>query len=736
MNGTSHEAMVKYKVVLNHHRQYSLLPVTVKNPSGWKEVGKEGSKQTCLDYVQAVWTRMTPVGSNKVAEKQHASLKQKSTPKDFCPGDGIHYYFEKRVQKAPDACALIFEDRQLSYRQLNGRANQLANYLTTLGVGPNVSVGLYIERSAEMVIGLLGILKTGGTYVPLDPTYPKARFTFILKDTRISVLVTKERHLDSVGHLKMVKVCLDRDWTDIRRYSEENIICRISENTLSHVIYTSGSTGKPKGVAVSHASLRHNVQTIKDVLGIGCQDIYLHTASIAFTSSLRQLLVPLTAGATTVIASDEQRTNPLALIDVITRHQVTVWDTVAAFFENGLYALDRMADYREQFLSNSKLRLILSSGGELPSDLPMRWLQLAGDNVRLVNMYGQTETIGNILVHPILNKGGTQENVVPIGMPINGVNAYLLDESLQPVLDGRPAELHIDGKSLANGYFNQPGLTAEKFVPHPFSKERGARLYKTGDTARLLPDGTLAYVGRVDFQISISGFRIEPGEIEAALKTHGPIRDAVVTARQDGAGDKRLVAYLVPWEKDGLRIDALQHMLRTKLPVYMIPSVFVFLNALPRLPNGKLDRNNLPEPEWKRTHLSRPYLAPRGELQRFISNLWCDILKLDRIGGDDKFFELGGNSLLAARFVNKVQHELGVFIPIVSLFEAPTVKSYAVLLKRRYPEAVTAKFPQVPILPDNIPTKLKGGPTRSSKTMRNQQAYRQRMLRQAHRNRA
>jgi amino acid adenylation domain-containing protein len=679
-----------YKVVINPQEQYSIWPVNKKNPKGWKDTLESGEKVECLAYIKDVWTDMRPLSLRKkmAINAQNASGPNSNHQYDRC----VHHLFEEQAMRKPESAAIIFEEKQISYRELNRRANQVAHYLRSTGVMPEVKVGLSIERSIEMIVGMLGILKSGGVYVPLDPVYPQKRLQSVIQNSQIKVLLTQEHLLQqfpiTIGNIVLV----DKDWPIISQQEIKNTVNNLSAENLSHVIYTSGSTGTPKGAMVAHGSLRNNVQSLVARLGISSDDVYLQTASIAFTSSIRQLLVPLSVGATVLLATAEQRKNPLALFDMVKKYDVTILDTVATFWENLTHTLTHMdTGLKNHYLAN-KLRLILSSGGELPSRVPIRWRTHFNQNTRLVNMYGQTETIGNILVYQIPDQHNLKTEIVPLGPPLDNIDVYLMDELMNSVEAGSEGEICIGGPNIARGYIDQPELTAEKFIPNPFGRIPGERLYRSGDRGRRLTDSTIEFIGRVDFQINIRGFRIEPSEVETVIKRHPGVSEAVAVACDDSNGDRRLVAYIVSDNDNKPTIEALRGLLDANLPDYMIPSVFVMLDALPRLPSGKIDRRQLPRPEQKRPELGQAYVRPRSELQQYLANLWCDILMLDKVGIYDRFFELGGTSILAARFVNKLQAELGEFIYIVSVFEAPTIKAYADFLKNHYAHAVARKF--------------------------------------------
>lgn len=681
-----------YKVVVNHEEQYSLWPAGDENPCGWRDTGKTGLRMHCLAYIKEVWTDMRPLSLRN--RKKKISCESNGNQLDYPKNACVHHLFEDQALRTPEAVAIIFGEQQINYAELNRRANQVAHQLQSLGVRPEIKVGLSIERSIEMVVGLLGILKSGGVYVPLDPVYPQKRLQSVIQNAQIQVLLTQDHLIDRYMAYSGKRLLIDKDCPIISKQGNENTIDGLSTANLSHIIFTSGSTGTPKGVMVAHGSLCDNVQSLPEKLGITAEDVYLQTASIAFTSSLRQLLVPLSVGATVIIATAEQRTNPLALFDLVKQKNVSILDTVASFWENFTRTLTDMDAGQRNFLLDNKLRMILSSGGELPSRIPTRWRTQFEHGARLINMYGQTETIGNILVYPIPEQDDPHTEIVPLGLPLNNFEVYLMDDYLNPVAASVDAELCIGGPNLARGYINQPELTAEKFIPNPFSNAPGARLYRTGDLGRLLSDTAIEFVGRIDFQVNIRGFRIEPGEIEAVIKKHSGVSETVVIARDDPYGDKRLVAYVVAGSDEKITIEELRKLLNANLPDYMVPTVFVVLDSLPRLPNGKIDRCSLPEPEQKRPDLGQAYVPPRSELQRYLTNLWCNLLRLDKIGIHDRFFELGGTSILAARFVNRLQIELSEFIYIVSVFEAPTIAEYADFLKSHYAHAIANNFPQ------------------------------------------
>ncbi|WP_017318022.1 non-ribosomal peptide synthetase [Mastigocladopsis repens] len=621
------------------------------------------------------------------AERHQLLYEWNDTHADYPRDKCIYELFEQLVERTPDTTVLMYEEQQLTYRQLNTRANQLAHYLRTLGVGPEVLVGIFVERSLEMVVGLLGILKAGGAYVPLDPTYPKERLAFMLQNSQPRVFLTQECLITELPEHTAQVVCLDTDWHSITQHSEENLNQTATTANLAYVIYTSGSTGKPKAVQVTHANLCHYAQAMGRALGITAEDVYMHTASIAFSSSVRQLMVPLAGGATVKIATSEQRKDPRALFAGIKKYDVTVVDTIPSYWRNSIHTLSGLEPGTRQALLDNKLRLIVTTGEPLLSDIPPQWTFGFQHGAQLINMYGQTETSGTVAVYPIPAQQDERGKIVPLGRPIANTQIYLLDAHLQPVPIGVVGELHIGGGGPARGYLNRPELTAEKFIPNPFSQEEGARLYKTGDLARYLQDGNIEFIGRSDYQVQIRGFRIELGEIEAVLSQHPSVLQTVVIAREDVRGDKRLVAYVVPNQEPAPIISDLRRFLKEKLPEYMIPSAFVLLESFPLTPTGKVNRNTLPAPDLAKQDPDATFVAPRNELERQLAEIWEEVLHVQSIGVKDNFFDLGGHSLLAVHLFAQVEQKFGKKLPLATLFQSGTVEALAMMLRSREEKA-------------------------------------------------
>lgn len=605
--------------------------------------------------------------------RQQLLVEFNNTQCDYLQDKCIHQLFEAQVEQIPNKTAIMLGNQQLTYGELNMRANQLARYLQQLGVGPEVLVGLCLERSLDMIIGLLGILKAGGAYVPLDRAYPQERLAFMLQDVQAPVLLTQAPLAGELPQQAGQVVCLDQDWPLVSQLAGGNLASRATVANLAYIIYTSGSTGAPKGVRITHANLCHYVQALQGSLGITGQDLYCHTASIAFSSSVRQLMLPLTQGASVIIATAEQRTDPSVLFDAIKRHNVTVIDIIPSYWRHCTQALSQLTSQQRKTLLDNQLRLILSASEPLPFDIPRNWAEEFQHKAQLVNMFGQTETSGIVTVFSIPSRLDDPVKVVPLGRPIANTQVYLLDQHLQPVPIGVPGELYISSPSLGQGYLNHPELTAEKFIPNLYSNEPGDRLYKTGDQGRYLSDGNIEFLSRTDHQVKLRGYRIELGEIEAVLRQHLMVQEVAVLAREDELGQRSLVAYVVPSQTSSPIVNDLSSFLRERLPDYMVPAAFVMLEALPLTPNGKLDRRALLATDQTRPEVISSHLEPRTPVEEVLASIWAQILGVERVGIHDNFFELGGHSLLATQVVSQIREAFQVELPLRSLFEAPTV---------------------------------------------------------------
>lgn len=583
----------------------------------------------------------------------------------------IHDLFTIQVKTAPDSVATIFENQQLTYQELNAKANQLAHYLQSIGVGAEVMVGLCLERSLDLIIGILGILKAGGAYVPIDPAYPQERIAFMLEDTKLQFVVTQQQWLVSLPENSTI-ICLDTDWQKIKCQSSYDPVSGVTAENLAYLIYTSGSTGKPKGVQMPHSSVTAYLQAIAKILPVNHQDIYLHTASFSFTASVRQLFLPLSQGATSILATREQTRTPLSLFELIQKRGVTISDGVPSVWRYGLIALESLEQKYTKALSASKLRLIVFGGELLPYQLIKKLRHLFKTPPQFFNILGQTESIGHGF-YPIPDDCNLEDGYVPVGNPLKDIQqVYVLNPQLEPVKIGESGEVHIAGSTLARGYLNRTEANREKFIINPFNPQQ--RLFKTGDVARYSSNQNLEILGRIDFQVNIRGMRVELEEIEAVIKLHPSIQESVVSAREDVSGGQRLVAYIVVNNQD-FNSGELRNFLSSKLPDYMIPHTLMVMEKLPVLPNGKLDRNSLPKPEL--SAIQSKFVPPQTPTQEIIANIWSEVLGIEKVGIHDNFLELGGHSLLASLVISRLREALSIELSIASLFAAPTIATFS-----------------------------------------------------------
>ncbi|MBI5032798.1 MAG: amino acid adenylation domain-containing protein [Chloroflexi bacterium] len=606
------------------------------------------------------------------AEQYQLLVEWNNTAVDFPPEQCIHQLFETQASKTPDAVAIVYDGAQLTYDELNRRANQLARHLQVLGIGPDVLVGLCVERSPNLIVGALGTLKAGGAYVPMDATYPPERLAFMLQDSRAIVLLTQARVLrnlkpDMIPSSCQV-ICLDTDWDIIAQESDQAVVSQATSQNLAYVIYTSGSTGVPKGVQLEHQGLVNLVSWTRRTFQVLQTDHATQSAGPGFDASVWEVWSYLAAGASIHILPDELRTSPSQLKDWLVSNSITITFLPTPVAES-LLSLDWTTD--------SALRILHTGGDKLhgypPSSRPFT----------LVNNYGPTEdtvvtTSG--IVRPV------QSEVPPsIGKPIDNTQVYILDDHLQPVPIGVAGELYIGGIGLARGYLNRPELTADKFVNYQLPiahRPSPIRLYKTGDLARYLPDGNIEFLGRIDFQVKIRGFRVELGEIETQLRLLPTVHDAVVIDRDDPRLRKYLVAYIVPQIESTPQVDELRYILKSKLPSYMVPTTFVLLDALPLTPNGKVDRRALPAPDLTHIRSNETCVTPRTPIEELLAGIWTQVIGVNQVGVYDNFFELGGHSLLATQLVSRVRDAFQIELPLRALFESPTIAGLADVIEQ------------------------------------------------------
>ena len=570
----------------------------------------------------------------------------------------IHKIFEQQVSLTPDAVAVVYEQKQLSYQDLNHKANQLAHHLENLGVRPDTLVGICVERSLEMVIGLLAILKVGGAYVPVDPSYPQERLQFMLQDAQVSILLTQASLFEQLQQQQTQLFCLDRDWAKIDHHSSLNLNTELTPENLVYVIYTSGSTGQPKGVMNRHGGICNRLLWMQETYGLTSEDRVLQKTPFSFDVSVWEFFWPLTVGARLIVAKPEGHKDSDYLIDLMVQQQIStvhfVPSMLAAFLQDP--HIERL----------QSLKRVICSGEALSSQLQQDFFAHLG--CELHNLYGPTEAAIDVTAwHCQPDSQGTS---VPIGHPIANTQIYILDNGCQPVPIGVPGELHIGGAGLARGYLNRPDLTQERFISNPFGK---GRLYKTGDLARYRADGAIEYIGRIDYQVKLRGFRIELGEIEAVLAQHPQVQQCVAMVREDTPGNKRLVAYVVRTDDLESELDSLKAHLKQHLPDYMVPNVLVPLESLPLTPNGKVDRKALAAPDTDHSH---GFVAPQTDEEKVLTEIWQDILGHGQIGIHDNFFELGGDSILSIQMIAQAR-KTGLSLSPKQLFQYQTISELA-----------------------------------------------------------
>jgi len=598
----------------------------------------------------------------------------------------VHQRFEAQVEQTPDAIAIRFEDTHLTYRELNTRANQLAHALQHRGVGPDVLVGICMERSVEMVVALLAVLKAGGAFVPLDASYPQEHLAFLLHDSQITVLLTQQQVLERLPAHSIPTLCLDTD-ESLMAHEDSDMLhnphSAVTAEHLAYVIYTSGSTGTPKGVLIPHGAIALHTQTIMRCFQLGPGDHVLQFSTFSFDAALEQILSTLMVGAQLILRGPEVW-SAAELYEKIISLGLTVVNFPTAYWQQ----VTQEWTHASYVKAASQLRLVIVGGDRVLPEYVTLWQHLPMAHVRLLNAYGPTETTITATTFEI-SRPSDHETLfpfgrIPIGRPLPHRTSYILDRQGKPVPIGVAGELYLGGPLLARGYLNRPDLTAEKFLTDPFHSDPEARLYRTGDLARYLPDGTIDFLGRLDHQVKIRGFRIELGEIETVLSQHPTLREAVVVAREDVPGIKRLVAYLVADEGQPVIIEEIRHFLQQKLPAYMLPSAFVQLEALPLTPTGKVDRRRLPAPDNTQVAVEGNVVAPRTPIEELLATIWSHVLRLDRVGIHDNFFELGGDSILSIQIIARA-HQAGLSLTPKHLFQYQTIAQLA--------EAVTSLQP-------------------------------------------
>lgn len=600
----------------------------------------------------------------------------------------LHELIERQVERTPHAVAVTFEDHQLSYEQLNSRANQLAHYLQSLGMGPEKLVGIFMERSIELIVGLLGSLKTGGAYVPLDPSYPQDYLAFNIDDAQVPVLLTTSHLIDKLPTTQAKIICLDADWKQVATQSQLNPHSKVSPANIAYAIYTSGSTGKPKGTMNIHSAVCNYLLWIQSLCCLTADDRVLQKTPINFDVSVSECFWPLLCGARLVMAQPGGHQDVEYLVTVIPEHQITTIRFVPSMLQMFLS--------HESIEHCSMLKQVICSGEALPLTLQQEFC--AKLDVNLYNLYGPTEAAIDVTFWPCVQ---TELRTVPIGRPITNNTIYLLNNQLQPVPVGVAGELYIGGAGPGRGYYRRPDLTADRFIPNPFSKTSGERLYKTGDVARYLPDGVIEYLGRLDHQVKVRGFRIELNEIETVLRDHPGVREAVVVAKGEPGAEKRLIGYLVPASKQGVLIRDVRAFLQARIPNYMVPAFFVLCESFPLTPSGKVDHKALPAIDGQRPDLDMPIVQPRTPVENTLAEIWCAVLGIEQIGIHDNFFELGGDSIRGIQVVAKAA-QAGLYLTVRQILEHQTIARLAEVATYKQhikaeQELITGVVPLTPI---------------------------------------
>lgn len=610
-------------------------------------------------------------------ETHQILVEWNATSTDYSSDRCIHQWIETQVDKTPDAIAVIHQDQQLTYRELNNRANQLAHYLRHRGVKPGALIAICIEPSLEMIVAFLGVLKSGAAYVPLDPAYPHERRAYKLKDAQPQVILTRQALLLDLPETPAQVVQLDAEWDTIAQQSQTNPTLQTTPQDLAYVIYTSGSTGKPKGVMITHQGMVNHSAAIVQSFELQQTDWVLQFSSMSFDIIVEEVFPSLVAGAALVIRDKNSIASTTSFLQFIGTYQITVLNLPTAFWHelvNGLSLLDTVLP--------PTVRLLVVGGEKASRSSYLTWCQQVGSQVRWLNTYGPTETTVTATIYdPIASGFASTQSEIPIGRPIANAQIYILDAHLQPVPIGVPGELYIGGAGLGRGYLNRPDLTASKFVANPFSSEPDSRLYKTGDTARYLPDGNIEFIGRIDYQVKIRGFRIELGEVESALEQHPSVQQAVVIADEEGTGHKRLLAYVVVQPDQLIESSALKEFLQKRLPDYMIPAHVTVLESFPLTPNGKVDRRALPAPTCAQER-GTVLMPPRDDLEFQLVQIWENVLEVRSLGIEDNFFDLGGNSLLAARLSDRLEQVFDCHLPLTTIFQTPTIAQLAEVLRQ------------------------------------------------------
>ena len=634
------------------------------------------SRETSLLGSTGPEGKLPPFPTMNEAERQQAPLGWNQTACDYPGNQCLHQLIEQHAEIRPEQAAAIGSGRRLTYREFNVNANQLTHYLRSRGVGRNHRVGICLDSSPELAVAVLAVLKSGAACVPLDPNYPKDRLKYMLEDSQARVLITDKGRLPAAVPEGCEVIFLTDATQAVSSQPQTNPGNDVTPEDIAYVIYTSGSTGKPRGVLLTHAGLVNYNANAARMYAITPQDRVLQFCSISFDIAIEEMFITWLSGATLVLKTKDM---PLAVPEFLAwteRQGITVLDLPTAYWHEWVHEFSQL-----EKVVPAGLRLVIVGGEKPSSQAYAKWVNSAAKSVRWINTYGPTETsICVTAFEPTYEVGAPIPENIPIGRALANVQVYLLDADLNPVPVGVSGELHVGGVGVARGYLNHPELTAQKFIPDPLSSEPGARLYKTGDLARWLPSGDIEFLGRVDDQIKIRGFRVELGEIETLLSKCPGIRDAAVVAREDSSGGKQLAAYFTASNGSMPVVAELRRYLQEQLPDYMVPSAFVGLPAMPLTPNGKINRRELPTPKFETS--SETFAIATDSLQAQLVGIWEEVLSKRPIGIRDNFFELGGHSLTAARLMHRTGQALGKTLPLAMLFHAPTVEQLATALRQ------------------------------------------------------
>ena len=605
-------------------------------------------------------------GSISIKNAGNALGRWTVTPFDSARDGFVPGLVSAQAERTPDAPAVADESGSLTYRELNSRSNQLAHHLRLLDVGPEVLVGLCLGRSLNFVVAALGVMKAGGAYLPIDPATPKARTASVLMASQVSVVITEQAMTEGLPAGNWSVLAIDADWPAISRRPSFSPAVKLTTGSLAYVIYTSGSTGEPKGVEITHGSLSNLISWHRKAFAVVSGDRATQLASPGFDAAVWELWPYLTAGASVHILDKCTIAEPAALRDWLVSERITIGFVPTALAERLMTLI---------WPSEVSLRFLLTGADTLrhypPSNLPFT----------LVNNYGPTECTVVATSGPVLSRERA-DHAPAIGRAIANTQIYILDQNQRQVPAGVAGELHIAGAGLARGYRNRPDLTAQKFILSPFSLEPGARLYKTGDLACYLPDGQIAFLGRIDEQVKIRGYRIEPNEIAMALEKHPAVQTSVVVAREDASGEKRLVAYILPTPNSQITESELRVFLTTYLPTYMVPASFVQVDSLPLTANGKIDRAALPTPNTTNTIRDKVFVAPRTLVEERLAAILCPLMQLENVSVEDNFFMLGGHSLMGTQLIARIRDAFGVEITLRALFDSPTVTGISAEIER------------------------------------------------------